>query len=326
MDSKAQIEKVKRDIGKYAVHAIPFFLIVDFELQMPWVCPVEELPGDIRFVTPGFRKHIPKPAAINDFSFSSKAIDFDIYKEAFKLVMDNILAGKTYLMNLCFPSEIATNLSLEDIFALSNAKYKLLYKDSFVVFSPETFISIRSGKIYSYPMKGTIDATIPGAEELLLRDEKEMAEHVTIVDLIRNDLSIHSRNVQLERFRYVEQLQTNSRNLLQTSSVISGELPSGYLSRLGEIIFSLLPAGSVSGAPKKETLRIIGEAEGSPRGYYTGIMGYFDGQNFDSAVLIRFIEKVEGGMIYRSGGGITSMSQAEKEYQELIDKIYVPLT
>ena len=325
MDSKADIEELIRDIGEYAVNAIPFFLIVDFELQMPWVCPVAELPGDIRFVTPGFRKHIPTPVATNGFSFSTKVIDFDTYKESFTLVMDNILAGKTYLLNLCFPSEITTNLSLEDIFALSKAKYKLLYKDRFVVFSPETFISIRSDKIYSYPMKGTIDASIPDAEELLLKDENEMAEHVTIVDLIRNDLSIHSRNVKLERFRYVEELQTNSRNLLQTSSVISGDLPSGYLSRLGEIIFSMLPAGSVSGAPKNETLRIIREAEGSPRGYYTGIMGYFDGKDFDSAVLIRFIEKVRGEMIYRSGGGITSMSQAEKEYQELIDKIYVPL-
>jgi len=326
MDSKAQIEKIKRDIGEYAIHAIPFFLMVDFELQMPYVCPLEDLPGDIRFVTPEFRKHIAKPPVSNDFIFSSQTIDFETYSEAFKLVKDNILAGKTYLMNLCFPSGITTNLSLEDIFVSSKAKYKLLYKDRLVVFSPETFISIRSGKIFAYPMKGTIDANIPNAEKLLLRDKKEMAEHVTMVDLIRNDLSIHSRNVKVERFRYVEQLQTNSRNLLQTSSVITGELPSDYLSRLGEIIFSLLPAGSVSGAPKKETLRIIAEVESRSRGYYTGIMGYFDGRDFDSAVLIRFIEKVNEGMIYWSGGGITSMSQAEKEYQELIDKIYVPLT
>ncbi len=326
MDVNAQIEKIKSDIGEYAVNAIPFFLMVDFELKKPYLCPLEELPGDIRFVTPGFREHIAKPAALKDFSFSSKAIDFDTYKKAFKLVMENIVAGKTYLLNLCFPSGISTNLSLEDIFALSNAKYKLLYKNSFVVFSPETFVTIRSGKIYSYPMKGTIDANIPRAKSLLLDDEKETAEHITIVDLIRNDLSIHSRNVKLERFRYVEELQTNSRNLLQTSSVITGDLPSGYLSLLGEIIFSMLPAGSISGAPKKETLRIITEAEGSPRGYYTGIMGYFDGKDFDSSVLIRYIEKVRGGMIYRSGGGITSMSQAEKEYQELIDKIYVPFT
>ena len=106
--------------------------------------------------------------------------------------------------------------------------------------------------------------------------------------------------------------------------MISGSLPDNYHSKLGEIIFSMLPAGSVSGAPKEETIRIIRQSEGSPRGYYTGIMGYFDGRNFDSAVMIRFIEQQDEGMIYRSGGGITFMSDPEKEYQELIDKVYVP--
>jgi para-aminobenzoate synthetase component 1 len=173
-------------------------------------------------------------------------------------------------------------------------------------------------------MKGTIDADIPGAKDILLNDEKEMAEHVTIVDLIRNDLSIYAHHVTVEKFRYVDTLETNRKKLLQVSSVISGKLPDDHHSMLGEIIFSLLPAGSVSGAPKQETLRIIRESEGMPRGYYTGIMGYFDGNDFDSAVMIRFIEQQNGRMIYRSGGGITFMSDPEKEYQELIDKVYVP--
>jgi para-aminobenzoate synthetase component 1 len=151
-----------------------------------------------------------------------------------------------------------------------------------------------------------------------------MAEHVTIVDLIRNDLSIHAEDVRVEKFRYIDTLETNRKKLLQVSSVISGKLPEDYPARLGEIIFSMLPAGSISGAPKEETLRIIRESEDGLRGYYCGIMGYFDGQDFDSAVLIRFIERKGEGLIYRSGGGITFMSDPEKEYQELIDKIYVP--
>ena len=173
-------------------------------------------------------------------------------------------------------------------------------------------------------MKGTIDADLPGARDLLLNDEKEMAEHVTIVDLIRNDLSIHAHHVRVEKFRYIDTLVTNRKKLLQVSSVIPVQLPDNYRSKLGEIIFSMLPAGSVSGAPKEETLRIIRASEGSPRGYYTDIMGYFDGQDFDSAVMIRFIEQQGGRMIYRSGGGITFMSDPAKEYQELIDKVYVP--
>jgi para-aminobenzoate synthetase component 1 len=174
-------------------------------------------------------------------------------------------------------------------------------------------------------MKGTIDAGIPGAEELLLADEKEMAEHVTIVDLMRNDLSMHANGVRVSRYRYVDELVTSNKHLLQVSSEITGELPENYLSNLGNILFDMLPAGSVSGAPKPETLRIIREAEGYDRGYYCGIMGYFDGRDFDSAVMIRYIEQNRKGLIYRSGGGITFMSDPHKEYQELKDKVYVPV-
>ena len=174
-------------------------------------------------------------------------------------------------------------------------------------------------------MKGTIDAGIPNAEELILNDIKERAEHATIVDLIRNDLSIVAENVEVKRYRYVEKLKTNQKDLLQVSSEISGQLPENFHDKLGEIIFSLLPAGSISGAPKSKTLDIIEQAEGYDRGFYTGICGWFDGENLDSAVMIRFIEQQGDQLVFKSGGGITSKSEVEKEYQELIQKVYVPL-
>jgi len=87
----------------------------------------------------------------------------------------------------------------------------------------------------------------------------------------------------------------------------------------------LLPAGSVSGAPKKKTVEIIRNAEGQDRGYYTGIFGFFDGNNLDSGVMIRYIEKIGDQLVYRSGGGITTHSNWKSEYQELIDKVYVPI-
>jgi para-aminobenzoate synthetase component 1 len=93
---------------------------------------------------------------------------------------------------------------------------------------------------------------------------------------------------------------------------------------LGDIIATLLPAGSISGAPKRKTVEIIHEAEQGPRGFYSGVCGIFDGSNLDSAVMIRFIGKENGKFVYRSGGGITINSIARKEYQELIDKVYVP--
>ena len=225
--------------------------------------------------------------------------------------MDNIKNGNTYLLNLTFPTKIETNFTLEEIFYFSNAKYKLLFENKFVVFSPESFVKISGNKIFSFPMKGTIDASIENAEEKLLNDEKELAEHNTIVDLIRNDLSIVSKNVKVDKFRYVEEVRTSGKTLLQTSSLISGDLKENYNEMIGTIIFSLLPAGSISGAPKKKTVEIIRETETYSRNYFTGIFGIFDGINLDSAVMIRFIENIDGEFYFKSGGGITFMSKPE---------------
>ncbi len=148
---------------------------------------------------------------------------------------------------------------------------------------------------------------------------------MTIVDLIRNDLSEVAKNVNVNRFRYIDRINTNHKDLLQVSSEIAGDLSSDYVSHLGSILISLLPAGSISGAPKKKTIQIIREAEQEKRGFYTGVFGYFDGKNLDSSVIIRFIEQEDGHFYYRSGGGITAQSEVEKEYQEVIDKIYVPI-
>jgi para-aminobenzoate synthetase component 1 len=198
-----------------------------------------------------------------------------------------------------------------------------LVKDDFVLFSPECFVKIKEGAIFSFPMKGTIDASIPNAEEILWSDVKEKAEHATIVDLIRNDLSIVATNVRVKRYRYLEEIITYDKRLLQVSSEISGTLPIDYQSNLGSIICKLLPAGSICGAPKDSTLKIIEEVEGYKRGYYSGVFGIFDGQNLDSAVMIRFIEQINGQFYYKSGGGITMNSDPKKEYNELIDKVYV---
>ena len=87
----------------------------------------------------------------------------------------------------------------------------------------------------------------------------------------------------------------------------------------------LLPAGSISGAPKKKTVEILKDIENEPRGFYTGVFGIFDGENLESAVMIRFIEQQGEKLYFRSGGGITSMSNPEEEYKEALQKIYVPV-
>ena len=173
-------------------------------------------------------------------------------------------------------------------------------------------------------MKGTIDARIPDAETKILSDYKELSEHYTIVDLIRNDLSMVASQVRVERFRYIDRIETSNGPILEVSSEIKGDLPSDWKGRLGEIIRTLLPAGSISGAPKEATLRLIAKAEAALRGFYTGVSGYFDGRSLDSAVLIRFIDLESSPYVYRSGGGITVNSKMEDEYDEVVKKVYLP--
>ena len=185
---------------------------------------------------------------------------------------------------------------------------------------------IKGGRIYSYPMKGTLDASLPDAEKQLMEDEKEAAEHATIVDLIRNDLSRVAEDVRVDKYRYFDVLHTNKGDILQTSSEISGRLPEDYRNHLGEILATQLPAGSITGAPKAKTMQIIHEAEGYDRGFYTGIMGIYDQGELNSAVMIRFIEEEdEDRKYFKAGGGITSKSDCRKEYEEVIQKIYLPI-
>ena len=309
---------------------------------------------------------------------------YEDYERSFNIVKSNIMAGNSYLTNLTCRVPVSCNLSLEDIFHRAKGKYKLLLRRKrtqaedkdhlkeeaqnkahlkeenieenltpFVCFSPETFVRIKGGRIYSYPMKGTLDASLPNAEKQLMEDRKEAAEHATIVDLIRNDLSRVAEDVRVDKYRYIDVLHTNKGNILQTSSEISGRLPEDYPHHLGEILEAQLPAGSITGAPKDKTMQIIQEAEGYDRGFYTGIMGIYDQGELNSAVMIRFIEeetspvdfetdgeknfkakegkasegkepKASRELYFKAGGGITSKSDCRKEYEEVIQKIYLP--
>lgn len=301
----------------------PFFFLVDFEMENVQVYQRRDL-VDIFFDVNGIKNH-KIPYQTNEIPLKKGRIPFMEYKTAFDLVSKQLHYGNTFLLNLTRATEIELKNSLFEIFLNSKAKYKLFFKDEFVCFSPEPFVKIRNNTIASYPMKGTANANIPNAAEKLISNEKELSEHYTIVDLIRNDLSIVAENVRVSKFRYLETVTSNDQTLYQLSSKIEGDLPMEWRSNIGSIIEKLLPAGSICGAPKKKTIEIIQAAEKEKRGFYTGIMGYFDGESLDSGVMIRFIEKKEEKFFYRSGGGITFQSDLNAEYSELIDKIYVPV-
>jgi para-aminobenzoate synthetase component I len=315
----------EKQLNTWGRYKEPFIFIIDFECKKPLAFQVDKInASDIKFDFRGFA-NIP-PARKGDVQIVSDPIDLHVYRSKFNSVQRHILQGDSYLTNLTIKTPIKSTKTLNELLTISHAPYRVLYKDEFLVFSPETFIRIEQGKIFTYPMKGTIDAAIENAEATILNDEKEKAEHVTIVDLLRNDLSLVATNVHVSRFRYIDRIKTHDKTLLQMSSEVTGDLSPDYYEQIGSILVTLLPAGSVSGAPKKKTLEIIREAEMEERGYYTGVMGYFDGEKLDSAVMIRYIEKDNAGaLVYRSGGGITAQSNCEKEYHESLAKVYVPV-
>ncbi len=321
------LEEFSRDINNLSRNKVPYLFIIDYEMSKPLIYRLDQLPEDIFFEFNG----ITNRPRINECLLDKRIIDkiypssFSAYKKKFDKMMEELKYGNTFLINLTEKTRISLKRELADIYKYSKAEYKLFFKDQFVVFSPETFIKVKNGKIYTYPMKGTIDADIENAMQILLNDEKELAEHYTIVDLLRNDLSMVASKVRVEEFRYFTLIESSGKNLWQTSSEVVGELTENYLDNFGDLILRLLPAGSISGAPKKKTDEIISRVEGEKRGYYTGIMGLFDGDSLDTAVMIRYIEKCENEYFYRSGCGITHMSKAKDEYQEMLDKIYVPI-
>ncbi len=306
----------------------PFLFIIDFLGEKSLVLSTEEINSEEILYSVGVHTNalfVESPDITDKIRFSKFPISFQHYQKAFAKVKANLDYGNSYLVNLTKPTPIKLNRNTREIFYQSKAPYKLWVKDKFVVFSPEIFVRIEKDKIASFPMKGTIDARLYDAEYQILNDPKEIAEHNTIVDLIRNDLSILAKNVRVERFRYIDRIRTNQKDLLQISSEIVGDLENDFFDELGTHFFKLLPAGSISGAPKKKTLEIIKEAENYERGFYTGVFGFFDGKKLDSGVMIRFIEEQNGQLIFKSGGGITTFSDTEKEYNELIDKVYVPI-
>lgn len=313
-------------MNRWGAQGRPFLFLTDFLAETAMLVPLDEIDqNQLRYSfsergnTQPFASKHP-----GNFQFSKTPVSFETYYQAFEKVKAGILAGDSFLLNLTFPTHIQSDLDLYTIFANSKSRYRFWLKDRFTFFSPESFIRIQNGRIATFPMKGTIAADLPNAQEQLLQSLKEKAEHATIVDMLRNDLSRVAQKVDVKRYRYLDEVITDQGWILQTSSHIEGQLPDKHWAQLGDLLFNLLPAGSISGAPKKRTLEIIQAAEPFDRGFYTGVCGIFDGEQLDSGVMIRFIENTPKGLVYKSGGGITFQSQAWEEYQEMIRKVYLP--
>ena len=320
-------EEAKQRMNDLAEQAVPFLFIIDYDAKRAVVKPESEVDAnELKYCFNGIGNATQTSHPTNnDIEWRIEPPTEAEYQHSFNIVRNAMLAGNSYLANLTCRVGLQTNLSLLDLYHTANARYRLWMKDKLVCFSPETFVKISQGEISSYPMKGTAEDVSPSSAKQLLANEKEAAEHATIVDLIRNDLSMVASNVRVERYRYVERLNTHRGPLLQTSSEIKGQLMHHLTQRPGDVIFSQLPAGSITGAPKKKTIEIIAEAENYHRDFYTGVMGRWDNGELDSAVMIRFIDQHDGKLYFKAGGGITAKSNWKDEYHEVIEKVYAPI-
>ena len=188
--------------------------------------------------------------------------------------------------------------------------------------SPETLVKLKDGVLHTFPLAGTRPrgATPQEDEKLeteLLSDEKELAEHNMLVDLGRNDLGKVSAfgSVQVEKLHSVERFS----HVMHIGSTVRGRLREGCDAL--DALEAVLPAGTLSGAPKIRACQLIGELENNRRGIYGGAIGYIDFTgNMDTCIAIRIACKKGGKVFVRSGAGIVADSVPEKEYEECINK------
>ena len=189
--------------------------------------------------------------------------------------------------------------------------------------SPETLVKLENGVLHTFPLAGTRPRGKTEEEDLkleaeLLADEKELAEHNMLVDLGRNDLGKISRfgSVSVEKYHSIERYS----HVMHIGSTVRGEIDPERFDAL-DAVGAVLPAGTLSGAPKIRACQLIGELENNKRGIYGGAIGYIDFTgNLDTCIAIRIAYKKNGKVFVRSGAGIVADSVPEKEFQECLNK------
>ena len=188
--------------------------------------------------------------------------------------------------------------------------------------SPETLVKLENGILHTFPLAGTrprgkTEAEDKALEQELLADEKELAEHNMLVDLGRNDLGKISKfgTVEVEKLHCIERFS----HVMHIGSTVRGEIRDDKDAL--DAIEAVLPAGTLSGAPKIRACQLIGELENNKRGIYGGAIGYIDFTgNMDTCIAIRIAYKKNGKVFVRSGAGIVADSDPEKEFEECLNK------
>ncbi|MEX1276489.1 MAG: aminodeoxychorismate synthase component I [Bacteroidota bacterium] len=270
------------------------------------------------------------PTDLPAFKLSPSATEKD-YREAFRTIQSFIAKGDTYQVNHTFKVRFPVKQDAATLYDRLRGSQRVAYSawinagDARILsFSPEMFFRMEGSKIFLKPMKGTSPRGRTTEEDrklrqALLQSEKDKAENLMIVDLLRNDVGrvAKSGSVSVPKFFEIERYQT----VFQATSTIKAILRKGV--GVPELIRSLFPSGSVTGAPKIRTMQIIRELEREPRGVYTGSIGFFSPEGkarfnvaIRTAVLDRKHKQGEMGI----GSGITADSTMEGEYEECLLK------
>lgn len=252
-------------------------------------------------------------------------LDFTQYEKAFKALKEAVAKGQSYQLNLTQELLLQTNLSGLELFKIlakeQNTRYKMYLKNEdlqILSFSPELFFKTKKRNITTKPMKGTISKGKNKKEtrqnaKFLQNDVKNRSENVMIVDLLRNDLAHIAKDIKVKRLFEIE----SYKSLLQMTSTIKARLYKGV--RLFEIFAALFPCGSVTGAPKKETMKLIKALEQRHRGIYCGALGLVHKDKSIFSVAIRTLFRKEGDENFRYGvgSGLVWDSKLEEEFREL---------
>ncbi len=274
-------------------------------------------------------EHDPQPASIPFANNVTLEISEECYSAKIERIKDYILAGETYQVNFTNKVSVLSDVGPDVAFANLLRQQPVAYSaflniagHPILSLSPELFFRIEQGRIITRPMKGTMPRGLDAAEDVqaairLQNDEKNRCEHVMIVDLLRNDIGrvCTMGSVHVDDIFSVERYET----LLQMTSTVSGTLRPGLT--YYDIFKGMFPSGSITGAPKIRTMQIIRELEETPRGIYTGSIGYMspDGSSTFN-VAIRTLDLNQGHAHMGVGGGIVADSDPHDEYRECLLK------
>lgn len=273
-----------------------------------------------------FEKYIPNsPKQLG--TMISPQITKSQYISAIKKIKDYIANGVTYEVNYTYPSTVLTNLDGIDLYEAILPRQKTLYntflqtKDvTLLSFSPELFFRLEGRKITTKPMKGTAPHLNDGKDEerfeFLKNDIKNKAENIMIVDLLRNDLGQIAKtgSVKVDKLFEIEEHPT----VFQMTSEISAELEDNVT--LLDIFKAIFPCGSITGAPKLSTMKVIDELEPFNRNIYCGAIGFLSPEVCEFSVPIRILYGKDHKYTYHAGGAIVWDSTEEEEWEETLTK------